>query len=89
MPFKIDQNKNQNRSISKVQNLRKEEGKYAKTLAKIEVSAIFVMQDMRRIFFPNLWRFAWRRHVGAHPDGHQHGGLKRPETSVTEFATKT
>ena len=33
----------------------------------------------------DLQRFVWRRHVGAHPDGPQHGGRKRTETSVTEF----
>ena len=37
-----------------------------------------------------LFRFVvrWRRHVGAHPDGHQHGGRKPTETSVTEFCYK-
>ena len=29
-----------------------------------------------------------RRHVGAHPDGHQNGGRKLKETSVTEFFLK-
>ena len=29
------------------------------------------------------------RHVGAHPDGHQHGGRKLTETSVTEFCYKS
>jgi len=28
------------------------------------------------------------RHVGAHLDGHQHGGRKPTETSVTEFCYK-
>ena len=28
-------------------------------------------------------------HVGAHPDGHQHGGRKSTETSVTEFCYKS
>ena len=28
-------------------------------------------------------------HVGAHPDGHQHGGRKPTETSVTEFCHKS
>ena len=28
-------------------------------------------------------------HVGAHLDGHQHGGRKRTETSVTEFCYKS
>ena len=26
---------------------------------------------------------------GAHPDGHQHGGLKPTETSVSEFCYKS
>ena len=29
------------------------------------------------------------RHVGAHLDGHQHGGRKPTETSVTEFYYKS
>ena len=29
------------------------------------------------------------RHVGAHPDGHQHGGRKPTETSVSEFCYKS
>ena len=29
--------------------------------------------------------FVWRRHVGVHPDGHQHVDRKPTETSVTEF----
>ena len=29
------------------------------------------------------------RHVGAHPDGHQHGCRKQTETSVTEFCYKS
>ena len=28
-------------------------------------------------------------HVGVHPDGHQHGGRKPTETSVTEFCYKS
>ena len=31
----------------------------------------------------------WRSHVGAHLDGHQHGGQKSAETSVTEFCYKS
>ena len=62
------------------------EGKYAKTLAKIVVTAIFLMQDMRRTFLP---KFIWRRHARAHPYGHQHGGRKLTETSVTEFRYKS
>ena len=39
----------------------------------------------------NMQRFRsqqWRRHVGAHPDGHQHGDRKPTETSVTKFCYK-
>ena len=32
------------------------EGKYAKTLAKILVTVIFLMQDMRRNFFTQIYR---------------------------------
>ena len=42
------------------------------------------MEDMRRNVF-----FVWRRHVGAHLHGHQHGGRKPGETSVTEFCHKS
>ena len=45
-PFKIDQNRNQNHSTDKVQNLGNKEGKYAKTLAKIQVTASFLNQDL-------------------------------------------
>jgi len=33
--------------------------------------------------------FAWRRHAGAHADGHKHGDQKPTETSVTEFCYKS
>ena len=55
----------------------KKERNYAKTLAKIQVTAIFLLQDMRRNFFPKFIEF-----------GHQHGGRKRTETSVTDFCYK-
>ena len=48
--------------------------------AKIQVTAIFLVQDM--------WRFIWRCHDGAHLDGHQHGGCKPAEISVTGFSYK-
>jgi len=56
----------------------KKESKYAKTPAWIQVTAIFLMQDIRTNFLPHLKRFVWRRHAGRKPT----------ETSVTEFATK-
>ena len=39
---------------------------------------------MRRSFFPKFIEIC----VGAHPDGHQHGGRKSTKTSVTEFCYK-
>ena len=44
-------------------------------LAKNQVSAIFPSP-------------AWCQ-LGAHPDGHQHGGRKPTETSVAEFCYKS
>ena len=43
---------------------------------------------MRRNVFPKFIKIVWRRHVGAHQDGHKHGGRKPTETSVTEFCYK-
>ena len=53
-PLRKDQNKNQNH----VKRWReKKEGKYAKTLLNIQVTTIFLMQDMRRNFYPNCgWK---------------------------------
>ena len=45
----------------------------------------FLWKISRETFSPNLQRFVRRRHAGAHLDGHQHGGRKPAETSVTEF----
>ena len=49
----------------------------------------FLCKICGETFYSYLWRFVWRRHVGAHPDGHQHGGRKLTETSVTEFCYKS
>ena len=48
----------------------------------------FVNEISEEMFYPYL-KFVWRRHAGAHPDGHQHGGRKPAETSVTEFCYKS
>ena len=64
--------------------------KYAKTLAKIQVRGIFRIRDIRRNVLPKfILKFVWRRHAAAHPDGHQHGGRKPMETTVTEFCYKS
>ena len=66
-PFKIDQIKIQNRSTDQVQNLRNERGgKYAKTLAKIQVRGIFLIRDIRRNILPKFIEICtatpcWRR----------------------------
>ena len=49
-------------------------------LAKNQVSAVFHSHAIRK---------SWRRHDGAHPDGHQHGSWKPTETSVTKFCCKS
>ena len=63
-------------------------GKYAKTLAKIQIKGIFRIRDIRRNVLPYFieicigptgWAPAWR---------FQHGGRKPTETSVTQFCYK-
>ena len=54
-------------------------GTYTKTLYEIS----------EEMFYPNLQRFAWRLHAGAHLDELQHGGWKPTETSVTKFCYKS
>ena len=49
----------------------------------------FLWKICGETFSPNLQRFVWRRHAGAHVHGHQHGGRKPAETSVTEFCYKS
>ena len=49
----------------------------------------FVYKISEEMFYPNLKRFLWRRHAGAHLDELQHGGQKPTETSVTEFCYKS
>ena len=80
-PFKIDRNKNQNRSIDKAQNLGNER--------RYIYKGPFVYEISEEMFYPNLQRFVWRRHAGAHLDELQHGGRKPTETSVTEFCNKS
>ena len=49
----------------------------------------FEYEVPEEMFYPNLQRFVWRRHAGAHPDGHQRGGRKPTATSVIEFCCKS
>ena len=49
----------------------------------------FVYEISEGKFYPNLQRFVWRRHAGAHLHELQHGGRKPTERSVTEFCYKS
>jgi len=55
---------------------------------RFRLQQFFLCKICGEIFYPNLKRFVWRRHAGAHPYGHQRGGRKPTETSVTEFGYK-
>ena len=48
----------------------------------------FVYEISEEMFYPNLYRFVWRRHAGAHLYELQHGGRKPTETSATKFCYK-
>ena len=58
-------------------------------LAKNQVSAVFNSRAIRRSVSSKFIEICMGRHVGAHPDGHQHGGRKPTETSVTVFCHKS
>ena len=58
-------------------------------LTKNQVSAVFNSRAIRRSVSSKFIEICMGRHVGAHPDGHQHGGRKPTETSVTEFCYKS
>ena len=58
-------------------------------LAKNQVSAVFNSRAIRRSVSSKFIEICMGRHVGAHPDGHQHGGRKLTETSLTEFCYKS
>ena len=57
-------------------------------LAKNQVSAVFNSRAIRTSVSSKFIEICMGRHVGALPDGHQHGGRKPTETSVTEFCYK-
>ena len=58
-------------------------------LAKSQVSAVFNSRAIRRSVSSKFIEICMESHVGAHPDGHQHGGRKPTETSVTEFCYRS
>ena len=88
-PFKIDQNK----KSKPFHRLSPESGNRKKVdmqrlSPRFRSEQFFLWKICGETSSPNLQRFVWRRHVGAHLDGHQHGGRKSAETSVTEFCYK-
>ena len=58
-------------------------------LAKNQVTAVFNSRAIRRSASYKFIEICMGSHVGAHPNGHQHGGRKPTETSVTEFCYKS
>ena len=89
-PFKRDQNKKSkpfNRLSPESGNRKKVD--IQRLSPRFRSQQFFLWKICGETFSPNLKRFVWRRHVGAHPDGHQHGGRKPAETSVTEFCYKS
>ena len=60
-------------------------GKYAKTLTKIQASAIFHMWDIWKNDLPKFTDLYMKTPCCCHPDEHQHGGRKPTERSFTGF----
>ena len=87
--FKIDQNKNQNCSIDKVQNLGNERRYIYKDPGQDSGQRNISYTRYPKTYFTQTYRDLWRRHAGAHLDEPQHGGRKPTETSVTEFCYKS
>ena len=56
---------------------------------RFRLEEYFTCEISEEMFYPNLQRFVWRRHAGAHLDELQHGGRKPTETPVTEFCHKS
>ena len=89
-PFKIDQKKNQNCPIDKVQNLGNERRYIYKDPRQNSGQRNISYMRYPKKCFTQIYRdLYWRRHAGAHLDELQHGGRKPTETSVTEFCYKS
>ena len=88
--FKIDRNKKSkpfNRLGLESGNSKKVD--MQRLSPRFRSKQFFLWEICGETFSPNLERFVWRSHVGVHLDGHQHGGRKSAETSVTEFCYKS
>ena len=58
------------------------------TSTRFRSEQFFICETYGEMIYQNIQQFVWRWHVGAHPDGHQHG-RKPAVASVTDFATKS
>ena len=58
-------------------------------IAKNQVSAAFNSRAIRRSVSPKFIEICMETPRWCPPDGHQHGGRKPTETSVTEFCYKS
>ena len=85
-PFKIDQNKNQNLSTDKVQNLGNERRYIYKVPRQDSGQRNISHRRYPKKCFTQTYRDLY---VDAHLDELQHGGRKPTETSVTEFCYKS
>ena len=85
--IKIKKSKPFNRLSSESENRKKID--MQRPSPRFRSQQFFLRQICEETFYPNLQRIVWRRHAGAHQDGHQHGGRKPAEISVTEFCYKS
>ena len=83
-PFKIDPNETQNRSIDKSRIYKKKEAKYAKTVAKIQVTANFLNQDLRRNFLPTFIEISMKTPCWCSSSWASTWWLKPTETSLLQ-----
>ena len=90
-PFKVDQNKDEDRSIDNVQNLGNERRYIYKDPRQDSGQRNISYTRHPKECFIQTYRdlYAWRRHAGAHLDELQHGGRKPTKTSVSEFCYKS
>ena len=88
-PFRINQNNNQNRSIDKIQNRRKERRQLCKYPRQNSGHSKFSNGRYAEKLFTQIYRDLYRDGMLVPVYvGHQHGDRKPSETSVTEFCYK-
>ena len=89
-PFKIDQNKNQNRPIDKVQNLGNKRRYIYKDPRQDSGQGIFRIRDIRRNVLPKFIDICMEKPCWCSPGMSSNMADGKPtETSVTEFCYKS